>query len=615
MCGIAGAFGVDDSGAVEAMTRAMAHRGPDDHGLFFDAAARVALGHRRLSIIDISSSGHQPMAYANGRYQIVFNGEIYNFAALRVELEALGHTFVSHSDTEVVLAAYAEWGAKCVERFRGMFAFAIFDRERQTLFLARDRFGIKPLYFATRNGVFLFASELKGLLASGLVEPRLDRDALWGYLSLGSMPQPRTALAGVTMLEPATTMLIRRNGTTESTRYWDVAEASTQWTEELRGIDAPSAAKRLRALLEEATRLHMIADVPVGAFLSGGIDSTAVVGLMSQASGQRIRTFSVGFDEDTGVVDERRFARLGADRFNAEHTEVIVNGNEVAEHFDDLVRAIDQPSLDGTNTFLVSRAAGKSLKVALSGLGGDELFAGYAHFRRLQRGAEWDRWLGAKTLRRRALRRVPGRFVRDRELLTATVAERFAMLRVLSSDAEKSRLVSRELAQTSLAATYAPLMRHGLDSIAQTSYVELRRYLVDTLLRDADAMAMAWSLEVRPVLLDHVVAEFAFALPPSLKVSARGNKAVLIDAVRDLLPPELLQRAKTGFELPLQSWLAGPLRDRARDAFSSDAARSIFAEPFLRATLDDLAAGRKPSLRIWSYLMLVEWMRMYGVTP
>ena len=614
MCGIAGAFGVDNTDVVNAMTRAIAHRGPDDHGLFFDAAAGIALGHRRLSIIDISSCGHQPMAYAGGRYQIVFNGEIYNFAALRQELEALGCAFESRSDTEVILAAYAAWGAQCVERFRGMFAFAIFDRERQLLVLARDRFGIKPLYFAKRNGVFLFASELKGLLASGLVEPRLDHEALWGYLSLGSMPQPRSALAGVTMLEPATSMIVRRDGTFESTRYWDVADASSRLRDDLRGIDAGSAAKRLRELLDEATRLHMIADVPVGAFLSGGIDSTAVVGLMSQASGQRIRTFSVGFDEATGVVDERRFARISAERFNTEHTEVVVNGNEVAEHFDDLVRAIDQPSLDGTNTFLVSRAAGKSLKVALSGLGGDELFAGYAHFRRFHRGAAWDRWLGSNTLRRRALRKVPGRFVHDRELLTATLPERFAMLRVLSSDAEKSQLVSRQFAATSLAARYEPLMRNALDSVAQTSYVELRRYLVDTLLRDADAMAMASALEVRPVLLDHVVAEFAFALPAALKLNDRGNKAVLVDAVRDLLPPELLQREKTGFELPLQSWLIGPLRDRARGAFPSDTARTIFAEPFLRATLDDLAARRKPSLRIWSYMMLIEWMRMYGVT-
>ncbi|HEX8170313.1 MAG TPA: asparagine synthase (glutamine-hydrolyzing) [Thermoanaerobaculia bacterium] len=621
MCGIAGAFGVQSTAMVQAMTDAIAHRGPDDSGLFFDPRTGVALGHRRLSIIDVSSCGHQPMAFAGGRYQIVYNGEVYNFVALRQELEAAGYTFVSRSDTEVMLAAYAAWGTKCVERFRGMFAFAIYDREREELFLARDRFGIKPLYYTTRGGVFLFASELKALFASGVVERRLDAESLWGYLSLGSMPQPRSALAGVQMLEPATVMIVRRDGTTDSQRYWDLAEASKAWEREVRGIDAPAAARRLRELLEEATRLHMIADVPVGAFLSGGIDSTAVVGLMTRAGGRPIRTFSVGFDDPGNVADERQYARLGAELFGAEHTEVVVRGSEVADRFDDIIQAIDQPSLDGTNTFLVSRAAGQSLKVALSGLGGDELFAGYAHFRRFRRGAAWDRWLGAspRGWRRRALRRVPGRLLRERELLAASVPERLATMRVLSHDDAKPQLVSRELAALShrapLASRYEPLVRRALDAVAQTSYVEVRRYLVDTLLRDADAMAMFSSLEVRPVLLDHVVAEFAFALPPSLKLHGTTNKPVLVDAVRDLLPPALLTREKTGFELPLQSWLAGPLRDRARDAFSSAEARSVFSEEFLRATLDELAERRRPSLRVWSYLVLVEWMRAFGVTP
>jgi len=605
MCGIAGATAQAAPDVVAAMSDALAHRGPDDRGLFFDAASGIALGHRRLSIIDTSAAGHQPMSHADGRYQLIFNGEIYNFADVRRELESLGHHFVSRSDTEVVLAAYAEWGDASVTRLRGMFAFAIYDRTTAELFLARDRMGIKPLYYSARNGVFAFASELRAFLRTGLVELRLDTEALWDFLSLGSFSQPRTALRGVTALAPGHTMRVRRDGSFTTTPYWDLAEASRKL--DLAGIDAPTASRRLRELLEEATRLHMIADVPVGAFLSGGIDSTAVVGLMSRAGGSRIRTFSVGFADDDTVADEREWARLAAQRFDCEHSEVVVSGSEVAAQFDDLVAAIDQPSLDGTNTYLVSQAAGASLKVALSGLGGDELFAGYPHFRAFTRAAR----LGSASP---LLRAVPRRFLRDRDFLTSSAPERYATLRRLSDEPTRTRIAAHPMHRR-LASLYEPLLRRELDPIAQTSYVEVRRYLVDTLLRDADAMAMRWSLEVRPVLLDHVLAEFAFALPAALKLNDRGNKPVLVDAVRDLLPPELLTRKKTGFELPLQSWLVGPLRQRALDTFASDAARGVFARPFLEATLGELRACRRPALRVWAYLILIEWMRKYGVTP
>jgi asparagine synthase (glutamine-hydrolysing) len=617
MCGIVGILGTSPLDIVAAMSAAVAHRGPDDSGLFVDPAAGIALAHRRLSIIDISACGHQPMSYAGGRYTIVFNGEIYNFAEIRRELEPLGHRFVSHSDTEVVLAAYAEWGEASVQRLRGMFAFAIYDRDahdaRDTvLFLARDRFGIKPLYFTVRDSTLLFASELKALLASGLVPRRLDLETLWFYLSLGSVPQPRTALAGVEMLGAGHAMKVRRNLSVETTRYWDLSEAAEAWRGEVRGLDAQSAARRLRELLEEATRLHMIADVPVGAFLSGGIDSTAVVGLMTRASGQRIRTFSVGFADDDSVTDERQWARLAARHFDSEHTEVVVTGNEVAGQFDDLVRAIDQPSLDGTNTFLVSQAASRDLKVALSGLGGDELFAGYPHFRRLRRAEQWDRRLGPA---RKIARHVPGGLLHDRDLLAATPAERYATLRNLAGEETKVAMVSPDIAHmatTTMAELYEPLLSGARSSVAQTTYVETKRYLADTLLRDADAMSMAWSLEVRPVLLDHRLAEFAFALPDPLKLGA-VNKQVLVDSVRDVLPPELLTRKKTGFELPLQSWLAGPLCERAVEAFSSSTARSFFSPAFLAATVADLRQRRRPLIRVWAYLMLIEWSRAYGI--
>ncbi len=625
MCGIAGTAGLSSPDAVVAMSSAMAHRGPDDSGVFFDAGSRIALAHRRLSIIDTSACGHNPMSYASGRYQIIFNGEIYNYRELRSELQALGHVFASHSDTEIVVAAFAEWKEASVSRLRGMFAFAIYDRDAHgqkdtILFLARDRLGIKPLYFSQQPGKFIFGSEVTAFLAAEQCDRRFDVEALWDYIALGSIPQPRTALRGVMALPPASIMHVRRDLTVESGRYWDLAEASEQWRRGLRGIGRHEAARQLRVMLAEATRLHMIADVPVGAFLSGGIDSTAVVGLMTRESGSRIRTFSVGFADDDSVADERPWARLSAAKFNTDHHEVVISGQEIAGLFDELVTATDQPSLDGTNTFVVSKAAGATLKVALSGLGGDELFAGYPHFRRFRRASRWDERLGpAHSLRRKFVRRVPGRFLDDRDFLVAGRATRYAELRSLADEVTRSSIANSDLAERTsrrpLSSLYEPLLRPGLDPVAQTSYVEVNRYLVDTLLRDADAMAMHSSLEVRPVLLDHVLAEFAFALPAELKLNAAGNKPVLVDAVRDLLPPEVLARRKTGFELPLQSWLIGPIRDRARHAFSSAQAQSVFAPPFLRSVLSDLEDRRRPGLRVWAYLMLIEWMSKYGVTP
>ncbi len=294
MCGIAGTVGVETPDVVREMSGALVHRGPDDSGLFFDGGALVALAHRRLSIIDVTSSGHQPMSNGGGRYEIVFNGEVYNFRELRKELEGSGHRFTSQSDTEVVLAAWSEWGDAALSRFRGMFAFAIWDREKRELFLARDRFGIKPLYYAFPSRAFLFASELGAMLASGLVPRRADPEGLWWYLSLGSVPQPGTILRDVKALPPGHTMRVRADLSYEIVHYWDLAEASRSWHGEVARLEPVGAARRLRELLDDATRLHMISDVPVGAFLSGGIDSTAVVGLMAKASGSAIQTFAVG---------------------------------------------------------------------------------------------------------------------------------------------------------------------------------------------------------------------------------------------------------------------------------------------------------------------------------
>ncbi len=624
MCGISGMVGFASREVVVAMSDAMAHRGPDDHGVFVDRKYPIALGHRRLSILDVSAAGHQPMSYRDERYWIVFNGEIYNFRELRHQLEALGNGFVSNSDTEVLVAAYAQWGEKCVERMRGMFAFAVFDRGNYasippTLCLARDRLGIKPLYYALRNGMMVFASEIKGLLASGMVSRRIDRRAVFDYLALGAIPQPRTILADVSALMPGHVMTVTLPLNVETRRYWDIAENARRSFPEAKAITREDARKELRVLLDDATRYHLLSDVPVGAFLSGGIDSTAVVGLMSRASGNPVRTYSVGFESKSGQQDELAWARVAATAFGTDHTEVVVTGRDVANRYDDLIRAIDEPSLDGTNTFLVSSAAGQSVKVALSGLGGDELFAGYRHFKDFHAAARVDsrlRLLGSAG-KKRLLTALPGRLLRDKGMLLMDRVGRYANLRNLAAGDEHGRIVNASFIEDADTLTivdlYSQWLRPELDVAAETSYVELRGYLANTLLRDVDAMAMANSLEVRPVLLDHPVAEFAFALPTELKIDNRENKPALVSAVRDLLPEAIVRREKTGFELPLVEWLSGPLRARARSAFASPLAASIFSNEFLAAAAGQLTESGQPTIALWAYLGLIEWLTTYRV--
>jgi asparagine synthase (glutamine-hydrolysing) len=619
MCGICGVLGSWNPEIIKAMNQAMHHRGPDDDGVFIDNEKHVALGHRRLSVIDVSKCGHQPMSYAKGRYWITFNGEIYNYKDIRKQLENIGHRFETNSDTEVLLASYVQWDERCLDKLSGMFAFAIYDKEahlpNETLiFLARDRLGIKPLYFSIKDRIISFSSEMKGMLASGLVSRKIDRQAVWHYLSLGSVPQPRTIFTEVKMLMPGHFMKISRSRDIKISRYWDIAINAGEEYRDIDKISAIEAHKHLRVLLENSVRQHMVADVPVGAFLSGGIDSTTVVGLMSRNSRERIRTFSVGFESKLNRYDERRWARIAAQIFETDHTEVIVNGEDVARQYDDIIRATDQPSLDGTNTYVISKAAGESVRVALSGLGGDEIFAGYPHFIRFINASRWDHrlsWLST-SLKKSLLNYFPDRLITDKKCLLLNREERYSTLRNLTNDFALEDITSTSLSSSlvpeTLAEYYLPLLRSNLDVIAETSYVEINSYLVNTLLRDVDAMAMAHSLEVRPLLLDHKLAEFAFALPAQLKVSRRLNKPVLVGAVKDLIPDALIHRAKMGFELPLAEWLSGPLRDRAVDAFSLKLAKEMFSQEFLYNTKESLLAGQCSSIAIWSYFNLLAWI-------
>jgi len=614
MCGIAGAFGVTDNQLIERMTTALAHRGPDDGGYYVNPAQQVMLGHRRLSIIDLSPAGHQPMSYANSRFWITFNGEIYNYQEIKADLQQLGCQITSASDTEVILAAYAQWGAAAVPRLRGMFTFAIWDEQEQSLFLARDRFGIKPLLYAQLDNVFLFASELKSLLASNLVSRQVDYQAIWDYLSFGAVPQPRTMLAQVKALLPGHTMLVQR-GRVSMQRYWDIADATPNLRSELAQLPYPQAVQQLRQQLETATRYHLIADVPVGAFLSGGVDSTAVVGLMSQLVQQPIKTYSIGFETRHSHLSELKWAKIAAQQFGTDHTEVIITADEVAGTFDRLITAIDQPSLDGTNTYFVSQATRQGVTVSLSGLGGDELLAGYPHFRHFARGNALAP-NGVNRFKAELLQLnqyLPGRWRSPTAMLLASPLERLTSLRLLMSDAEKQQAVApgfqQKFAAQAVSARYQPYLRPNLDAVAQLSYVELGSYMVDTLLRDADTMSMAHALEIRPVLLDHVLAEFVFSLPAHYKLNGATGKRIFIDALADILPASIVHRPKMGFELPLFAWLSGPLAARAQAALVTPLAQTLFQPEFLGWAKAALGTPQRAQTKLWAYIILLEWLQ------
>lgn len=616
MCGIAGCYGLCDRESINRMVEAQARRGPDDRGVWHDPDVPAAFGHNRLSIIDTTPGGHQPMSYANGRFWITYNGEVYNYLELRKELESHGFGFQSNSDTEVILASYAKWGPDCVKRFRGMFAFALADKCPETgaprMLLARDRLGIKPLLYFENGREIWFASELKALLATGHVARTIDPDALPEYLATGSVFQPRTIVKGVRALPPGHWMEVTENGR-HLVRYWNIHQATETLRTDLGGIGFRDARERLSVLLRDAAHYNMVADVPVGAFLSGGIDSTAVVGFMGQAGGGTIKTFSVGFEDAHGHMDERIYAGIASRHLNCDHREIVVRNDDAPEIFENVVRDIDQPSLDGTNTWIVSRAAGKFVKVALSGLGGDELFAGYPHFDWFVRdGAAFPKGLPImeEILGRLHQIRPHHRLARWR-FASAGPAGRIAMLRRLLADHEFTSAIrpewQKQARQRLLNQAKTRLVEHA-DPVQKMSYAEISGYLVSTLLRDSDVMSMAHGLEVRPMLLDHPLVEFAYALPPIHKLGGSENKKVFIRAAEEHLPGPLRNRKKMGFEMPFSGWMAGKLKPRFAQLLETGPAKTIFTAAY-RNRVKNMLTHDRPPRPLWAWGILIEWMR------
>jgi asparagine synthase (glutamine-hydrolysing) len=602
---------------VQHMSQALVHRGPDDAGFYEDEQA--ALGMRRLSIIDLAT-GHQPISNEDGTLWLVFNGEIYNYRELRARLVQQGHRFATQSDSEVIVHAYEEYGANCLTLFNGMFAFAIWDATRRRLFLARDRLGVKPLYYWTQGSQLVFASELSALLCHPCVPQALDFQSLDQFLTVEYIPAPRTILQDVCKLLPGHWLSFDAQGA-KMEQYWDVP------IQPFAGSHA-DAVDNLKELLADAVRLRLVSDVPLGAFLSGGIDSSTVVALMSQATAEPVRTFTIGFGEES--YNETPYARLVATQFGTRHHEEILEP-DIAELALQLVNHLDEPLADFSifPTYLVSRVASDQVKVVLSGDGGDELFGGYDTYV-AQHADHYYRRLPS-LLRHKVfpavLDLVPPQ--RTKKGLI-NKAKRFVEGGAMPPSWQHTRWMSF-LSATGKAALYRHDLAHSLnghaglafvepyfeqsaarDFLAQQQYVDVKTYLADNILTKVDRMSMAASIEAREPLLDYRLVEFALNLPPQWKMQNGQTKLILRQAMQGLIPAAVLNKPKQGFSIPLKNWLRGPLRSFLTDTLSADtvARRGYFRpETVTRWVEEHLSGKANHSHRLWALAVLELWQQ------
>jgi asparagine synthase (glutamine-hydrolysing) len=557
MCGIAGILTRevhgDEARRAESMQRALRHRGRDDQGLWQSPTQHATFAHTRLSVLDLTSAGRQPLSTDDGRYTITFNGEIYNFAELRRNLQGRGVTFRTRTDTEVILHAYAAFGDACVRQLRGMFAFAIWDERERTCLLARDPFGIKPLYYHAHDQRLSFASEVRALTECGEVPLDLDPQAIYEYLRAGSLQDPRTLLRHVRNLDAGHVMMW--DGGVRRSKYWEIAFADT--------VTPASAAAITHEALSDSVRHHFVSDVPVGMFLSGGIDSTCLVTLAAEAGIDKLRTFTLSVD--ASADDEGGRARSTAEHFGACHEECRVDAAASRQLFTAYLSAMDQPSIDGLNTFAVSRfAAERGMKVMLSGIGADELFGGYPSFSDVPRLTRWRQWLGEAGRMHAAAARLLAtsadpRYRRLADLLVQppSLSASYGVYRGIFSQGEARELVQRYAATTDQ--HFEDVLIDGADPTpADTvSRLELSRYARNQLLRDADVMSMACGVELRTPYLDTVVVDAASRIPAAQRL--RYGKKMLVESVAGI-PDGIIHRRKRCFQFPFERWLDGEWR-------------------------------------------------------
>lgn len=613
------------------MALAIRHRGPDAQGTWVDPEAGVALGHRRLAIVDLSEAGAQPMQSPSGRYVISYNGEIYNFQALRRILEQRGQRFKGHSDTEVLLAGIDAWGLEqTLQRANGMFAFALWDRQDRKLTLGRDRVGKKPVYYGRQGDTFLFGSELRALRAHPDFAAGIDRDALGQLLRCGWIAQPRSIYADIRKLPPASLIEVDERGIASQPRaYWSAREGVEAGERTPFPGDHDAAVEELDRLLREAVAGRMVADVDLGALLSGGVDSSLVVAVMQSLSDRPVTTFSVGFEEPR--YDEAPHARRIAEHLKTEHHEVYLTPGDSLDVVQDLPRLFDEPFADSSQipSYLISRVARERVTVVLSGDGGDELFAGYRRYHEIL--AFWRRWGWLPAPARAAagnalvaLGRAAWRCPRGRALRLGSHWERDGLR---FSAATPRDLLARQLSTLerphALLVGGAPapsvLDRPGewarvSDPLQQLMHLDFVGYLPDDILVKLDRASMAASLEARCPLLDYRIAEFAWRLPREMRVDKQGGKRILRDVLARYVPPSLTERPKQGFSVPVAEWLRGPLRDWAEDYLTEErlARQGLFEPAQVRRLWDQHRSGwRKHTKVVWAILAFQMWAEEY----
>ena len=626
MCGIVGIFDTVsrreiDHGLLARMNQSQLHRGPDEGGLHHEPG--LGLGHRRLSIIDLST-GQQPLFNEDGSVVVVFNGEIYNFVALAKELAALGHRFRTHSDTEVIVHAWEQWGEDCVRRFRGMFAFALWDRNRETLFLARDRLGKKPLYYASLpDGRFIFSSELKALLLHGELRREIEPRAVEEYFAYGYIPEPRTILRDAFKLLPAHTLAVHRGEPlAEPREYWDVPFKS------LGQIGEQDAAAELISRLREAVRIRLISEVPLGAFLSGGVDSSAVVAMMAGLSRDPVNTCSISFGDPR--YNESEFAAQIATRYRTRHRVEQVEPNDL-DLIDRLANLYDEPYADSSAipTYRVCELARRQVTVALSGDGGDESFAGYRRYRWHLYEEKVRAWLPQairgplfgflghvypKADWAPKIFRAKSTF----QALARNTLEGYYDSVSILADGLRTRLFSPAFRRGLQGYHALEVLRHYArrspadDPLSRAQYLDIKTYLPGDILTKVDRASMAHALEVRAPILDHELVEWISGLPPAMKLNGREGKYIFKKSLQPYVPEAILYRPKMGFAVPLASWFRGPLRERVRQTILGPALANsgIFDTDFLRQLVEQHQSGRRDhSAALWSLLMFESFQR------
>jgi asparagine synthase (glutamine-hydrolysing) len=614
MCGIAGIAGVGKHDAltrIRCMEKALQHRGPDAGGFY--ETENIALAHRRLSIIDLSEKGNQPFVSADGRFVLIFNGEIYNFREIKKELAE--YPFVSASDAEVVLAAYIKWGPASLSKLKGMFAFAIWDNAEEKLFIARDRFGVKPVYYYHVGETFLFASEIRSILASGIVPKKINRQALSDYLKYQSVIAPLTLVQGIMQL-PAGHYLEFKRGNLLISKYWDITDAKIATDD----VSKEQVYKQIRELLFKAVERRLVSDVPIGAFLSGGIDSSAIVAIMSEISEKKPVAFTVAFEEKD--YDESAFATIVAKKYGVQHTKIMLKPNDFLDQLPSALRAMDSPSGDGPNTYVISKAIKESgITVALSGVGGDELFAGYPLFHQFKRIRQYDKLYGQTYWLRKLLNSmIPGGNQKRARMKSifgshdADISHIYPILRQIQTNDRLMELTSLKNGELMPGTLERQLQKNqfrfnSFDSFSQVSIAEYFGYTQHVLLKDTDQMSMAVALEVREPFFDHELVEYLLSVPDSYKCS-EYPKQLLVESLGDMLPSEIVHRKKQGFTFPWNSWLRNELRDFCQTHIDNLCQRDFIRDGKPELLWKQFLSGDKTIrwMEIWLWVVLEHWL-------